>query len=304
MLNAAWALWWLHPPKTGTSFRDSVLDYPWSAYRDTTWPQGCHQVLGLDMTDRIQRPGAQVVAMFRQPEDRLVSAYFHMRDLLRKPRSKGVRGLPRLEWPQSPVGCCWKDWGWEPSVFVRVHKDVAAAVPPERALARFTGCMTNMVLGYGCMSQHATSPADARRAVEQRLRHFLFVGDQGQWNMSLCLFNAIMTGRRFVLPRQLANSRPTSTKLLDPANPAGSAIATRDPIDGELWNYVQRRFRRDVRRHGVSPECCPVTSDPTALPQLGPSGCTRYPLQRRPHAPHSKPDFAPVRDFLSTEGTS
>jgi len=101
------------------------------------------------------------------------------------------------------------------------------------------------------------------------------VGDQARWNLSICLFNAVLTGRRFLLPRQLANSRPTSTKLLDKQHPNASRIATRDPIDGALWEHILVRFERDLRTHGVSEPCCPVVASVLELPPPGsePSHC-------------------------------
>lgn len=105
MLNPDWALWWLHFPKCGTSLRGSVLEYPWSKLRDLSWPQGNHQVLFADIGARITEPGVQAVAMFRQPEDRLESAYFHMRDQIRWDGAHGraaAKPRPRVVSPTEP----------------------------------------------------------------------------------------------------------------------------------------------------------------------------------------------------------
>eukprot|EP00962_Isochrysis_galbana_P044938 scaffold17553_cov112-Isochrysis_galbana.AAC.6 len=277
MLNPSWALWWLHFPKCGTSLRQSVLEYPWSRDRDTSWPQGNHQVLFPDIGARISHPGVQVVAMFRQPEARLESAYFHMRDQIR-PRGR----CARCEWSNSPIGCCWTDWGWSSRDFLPAHRAIAAGVPPAAAVGNFTGCMTSMVLGKGCMSRHATTPAHAA-AASALVDRFLFVGDTDRWNLSLCLFNAVLTGRRFLLPWQAANSRPTSTKLLDPLHPSTSRLTDRDPIDGALWAHVSRRFIRDLIRHHVSAQCCPVVESVAELPppDTEPDICRRRGVGRR-----------------------
>ena len=78
MLNPNWQLWWLHPPKCATSFRYSVLDYPWSPMRDKSFPFGNHQVLFPDIAAARNENKAKLVGFFRQPEERLMSGYLHM----------------------------------------------------------------------------------------------------------------------------------------------------------------------------------------------------------------------------------
>lgn len=126
------------------------------------------------------------------------------------------------------------------------------------------------------MSRYANTEEHVRRATTL-VDNFLFVGDQSRWNLSICLFNTILTGRRFLLPRQLANTRPTFAKVLDPHDPNASRIVTRDPIDGALWAHVLVRFTQDLMTHGVSERCCPIVTSVTELPALDaePVGCRR-----------------------------
>lgn len=274
LLHPAHAYWWLHPPKTGSSFRNTLLELPWSKDRDTSWPQGNHQVLFPDIAGRIDTPGVRVVAFFRQPEERLVSSYFHMRDLIiPAKRASYIKSLG------SPIDCCWTDWGWPTSAYRPVHRNVANGVPPEQSgIAQFWGCQTSMILGKGCMSRYANSPSHVAQAIAL-VEKFEFVGELKHWNLSICLFNAIVTGRRHTLSYQLINTRPTSSKKLkarraaarsaaagasssgEPPQPAAdpslSRINTTDPIDGALYAYASYRFWHDVRRYGVSKECCP-----------------------------------------------
>ena len=233
--------------------------------------------------------------MFRQPEARLTSAYFHMRELIRQPparkpppvtRSRG-RGLP------SPkrVDCCWDDWGWKRAVYSTVHRDVMRGLPVEEAVGRFHGCQTNMILGKGCMSGYAKSPAHVSQAMSH-MNEFQFVGDVGHWNLSMCLFNAMFTGRRFTLRHQLLNSRPTKSKQLPPAAPPNSSRAdlrkamqeaarasklqSKDRIDGALYASAQLRFWHDVKAFRVSQECCPSLESIHDL-QEDPSACLASP---------------------------
>ena len=133
-----------------------------------------------------------------------------------------------------------------------------------------------MLLGKGCMSEHANSPRHARQAIDI-LQDFVFVGDLAQWNLSICLFNRILTGRRFALPYQLANIPPGGHAVPDAqlaakmrqrkqrkaAMIAGQLQRARtegvvDKIDGAVYAYVQQRLQREFVSYGVRPECCPT----------------------------------------------
>ena len=76
---------------------------------------------------------------------------------------------------------------------------------------RFHGCQTNMLLAKGCMSEFAKTPQHVQQAISY-VEDFAFVGDVAQWNLSICLFNRILTGRRFALRHQLANVRAGGQK--------------------------------------------------------------------------------------------
>ena len=302
IIHASWALWWLHFPKCGTSLRASVIDFPWSKDRDLSWPAGNHQVLFPDIAGRIDTPDVRVVAMFRQPEERLLSAYFHMRDHIPKARMPQQRKVARAA-SGNILGCCWDDWGWPRGIYTPVHRMVARGDPPEVAISQFVGCQTSMVLGKGCMSRYANSPEHVAQAIGL-VGRFQFVGDVAHWNLSMCLFNKILTGRRFTLHHQLLNSRPTTHKLLpfhvrpnataaeaEAAHrraAAASTLRTADPIDGALYAYVQYRFWHDVRAHGISSECCPAYETAQSVPadEPLPHRCRITPLPPPPPQPH------------------
>ena len=255
-----------------------MLELPWSTNRDRTWPQGNHQVLFPDIAQGMVKgdPNLRVVAFFRQPEDRLLSAYFHMRDLMGPGVPPPRNGL---------AACCDADWGWPASVFRDVHKGVRRGVAPEPLVGHFHGCQTSMVLGKGCMSGYASSPSHVASAIAL-VDKFTFVGDMAHWNLSLCLFNKLVTGRRFTLSYQLLNSRPTKSKRL-PSQPwlptdrpptaeerhqadARAADASRlnstDPIDGALYAFARYRFWHDVAQHQISSACCPNFEDVHQIP--------------------------------------
>ena len=291
------ALWWLHIPKAGSSFALSTADYPVSRYRDLGGSQ--HQPLpsrfGLANISAVN-----VVAMFRQPEHRVLSSYFHMRELART--SKTQLGKPL-------VSCCMEDWGWSPFVYLPVHRAVVQGSSVASTLGAFEGCQVNMVLGSGCMSKRAQTMADAAAAVE-RVKQFMFVGLTEHWNVSVCLFNFLLTGRRWMLRHQLLNTRATDTSeyshgtvLAAPHKSSGAppgkpnathssiwpsfhrshavplplptlatpsagvdTSLTPDPLDGMLYDYVRQRFLRETQQHRIRLECCPTFERMAEIP--------------------------------------
>lgn len=249
MVHPDWKLWWLHPPKCATSFRYSVMDYPWSPMRDLSFPQGNHQVLFPDIAAARHEPRAKLVAFFRQPEERLLSGYHHM---------------------HATPPCCTEDWGWNRITYTKVRAELKAHKPlalgSEWLRGRFHGCQTNMLLAKGCYSEYARTPAHVDAALDI-VKDFAFVGDVSNWTLSICLFNRILTGRRFTLTHQLAQVRAggqrtehraaTATKAMKDLLAKHAHALPHDPIDGPLYDFVRARFARDLQTHDVRPGCCP-----------------------------------------------
>ena len=220
-------LWWLHFPKCGTSFSVSVAPYR----RDPSRPKS-------KMHPPLAKSTRKVVAIFRSPEARLRSAY---------------------HWMQVRPACCNNEWGWSKSMREEAGSMIKSGVPPNRTMSRFLGCQTNMVLGLGCMSAAQHTEQTVRRAI-RKMMGFKFVGVQESWLLSICLFNAIFTGTRFVLQEQLLNVRPTF----------GSYDRTipmpKDWADDALYAAVLERFAKDLKSHGVADNrSCPIITNASAL---------------------------------------
>ena len=184
-------LFWLHPPKCGSSFGSSVDAYRISAARS----HELHQSLPSPL-----EPGA--VGFFREPQERLLSAYDY---------------IVGAGWDETHRAsrCCWTEWGWPESVFVDVHRRILTGEPPNATVAPFIGCQANMLVGQGCMSRYVADASEAPSSSELLARaldavaRMRFVGLLSSWRLSICLFNVMMTGVRFVLPYQLVNTRPS-----------------------------------------------------------------------------------------------
>ena len=226
-------LFWLHFPKCGSSFRISTAAYRWSSDRLVAvnhQPVGSHTRLD------------EVVALFREPRSRMLSAY---------------------AWIHQVRGKCCEDWGWDASA---THADVSQRIvlgePPSETIARFTGCQANMLLGHGCMSQASLSQSEVARAADA-VGRIKFVGLVAQWKLSMCLFNYLMTKERFVLREQLLNTQPTN----DSSTSRYSGFDVSDPVDELIFRIASLRFARELSSFDISEGTCVVL----------PSNATRYP---------------------------
>lgn len=240
-------LWWLHVPKVGSSFANSVFGctiqmpksvsnrtYPTSTLTANTWMY--HRVLGQEMPDDELKT---VVTMVRKGPQRLASAFKEMQ-------------LDGKVWGVgNGIG-----WGFpsQKSLDDTCKKAQHGKTPGnDVSLRNFTGCQTNMIVGRGCMSGAVHDPHDMAKA-KKRLALFWFVGLQDQWALSICLFNYKATGERFVEPEQLSVAR---------SNSKGSEYDTTgypdDDPDISLYSAAKRRFNAEIIQNRITKENCAHT---------------------------------------------
>jgi len=252
-------LFWLHIPKCGTSFGTSVASYPTHPTRDLSQQ---HQALSVVQDESQLRA---VVGLFRNPDQRLLSSFY---------------------WIKKEKTCCTRDWGWLPNVYVPVRNQIREGAP-EALISKFKGCQTNMILGEGCMARGPGMPPHTHaevNAAKERLEIFRFVGLQEEWRTSICLFNYISTGRRFVAPKQLGRLRPgmplhehasaidgsdtTAARGPETAKNA-SAIALAyspkllgpqhfDAADTAIYEAAKARFHRECSQFDIQESTCPL----------------------------------------------
>ena len=117
--------------------------------------------------------------------------------------------------------------------------------------------------------------------------------------MSICLFNYLMTGTRYVTQGQLVNTRPTScTSDHDVACASteesyDESDVPYDPIDGRLYVKIAAHFAAQLTEHSISESTCPDLTDavPSSLPSLRLSRAVpradTSPLPRAPGPAHN-----------------
>ena len=258
-------VFWLHFPKCGSSFKKSAKLYP----QDPTHAANpCKKVCGGTHIylpkDASPTTLSNVAAMFREPKQRVASAHAFAKTM-------GPHWCrPEGNWTESatkkPSG---GHWGW-PGSWACNKTMSNLDLGPGLTFGNYTACQTHMVMGYGCLSKHYSHrgehwnehklPAVADAAIS-RMNQFRFVGLEHEWLLSICLFNYLQTGERYVTSGQLTNNRPTfkpadkhdSSSSFTTYNTSG---IREDPLDDALYEAAERRFKSDLQRHGITESAC------------------------------------------------
>ena len=110
----------LHFPKAGTSFSTTVRLHGGIDLYDPEHPLASHSPINVNVNPK------NVVAIFREPADTMLSMYWHIRQ---------VRGA-----------CCTvADWGWpSQATWNQLRQAIVLRGEPPSVLEPFKACMVNM----------------------------------------------------------------------------------------------------------------------------------------------------------------
>ena len=128
------AVFWLHIPKCGSSFRSSVEMYPVDDAHSTACPEECgphidnHVYLPMDASDETI---GNVAAIFREPKQRLASQHAHMVKANKPPSWCAKKGRDGGR------------WGWPSEADCQLVLE-KLSLGVDHALGSFDGCQTNM----------------------------------------------------------------------------------------------------------------------------------------------------------------
>mmetsp|Transcript_65440 Transcript_65440/g.140008 ORF Transcript_65440/g.140008 Transcript_65440/m.140008 type:complete len:348 (+) Transcript_65440:16-1059(+) len=134
--------------------------------------------------------------------------------------------------------------------------------PPFTTLTDFIpkreGIVTKILTRAGPYAGWLTDGGPPTRAEidEAKLRlqtGFAFIGDTDQWDLSICLFNTMFN--QVCRPAQFSNSRPSGNKtsrLYDTTVLNG----WRDPYDNEVYDVAMKIFETNLRKFNVSESSC------------------------------------------------
>ena len=168
----------LHFPKAGgVSFASSVIVHGGSEMLEGERMRR-HMALNAS-TD----PLRTIVALFRHPEERLLSTYWYVRQ-------------------HAPYCCDPDEFGYTAGQYKKIIKAAKTQPPtlPAVAIGSFTGCMTNMLLGHRCFTRpewyRTLSWQQLAALAKARVDRMRFVGLVSEWLLSICLYNYQQTGVR------------------------------------------------------------------------------------------------------------
>lgn len=224
-------LYWMHTPKTGTSFKWTIQEVmPNDGYRLGAF----HEPLPVDASDTLL---SAMTTMLRDPAQRLASAIAYTRTCR----------FPQIGWKFTNHHGCGAE-----EVFKLANEGKSPA--NDDCLASLTGCQTNMLTGKGCMTGGSHNKSDIEIA-KSRLDKFFFVGVVEEWELAICLFNFKLTGKRYFEDCQVRDSRPT-----DPSHPNDHTYDVAgyptDEADEEIYRHGKERFHMELAQHGITKEAC------------------------------------------------
>ncbi|EGB02279.1 hypothetical protein AURANDRAFT_69028 [Aureococcus anophagefferens] len=247
------ALRWLHLPKSGSTFQNSVFHWacpkmperagygpratPFKLKSLYTKDRRLNRTLcdrDVDMTIPGHPPAEEralprTVAMFRQPRQRVISAYRN---------GKHCDGFQEID----------KDPNWK-------HLTVAEYARH----AGIPGCTTRMLLGGKCArARHVTRDFDAAKAVAN-VRRLAFVGILERWRESICLFHKMHGGRpsavEFGITHSTRGDLAKKAGLHEAPKPYDESVleGVEDPDEDAVYAAALDVFDRQLRRH--APNC-------------------------------------------------
>jgi len=256
-------MFWLHIPKCGTSFYNTVLHMPGACpglganvsiddeqfgkcfetgFRKQCFtlcnqalvhcdfpPQITHVFLG---DEKYQQFKGHFVALFRQPEQRLLSSWYDDVDVFRA---------------VNPIVACSE------------NRTVERYLTMEEFTDKWGNMETRQLVGKLNVTE-----ADVPVA-KQRLREgFAFVGLQEAWPLSICLFHAKFGGPcRGV---EFLDTRPNDHSSLESSNYDVSVLnGWIDKVDRPVYAEAVRIFHEDLVKYDVSPETCQACYEEAGL---------------------------------------
>jgi len=274
-LEDALPLKWVHFPKAGSSFLNVLVNLPtfcprlkantsvrnhssfgsdflenfleqcpalcdWTKFHCDVLP---HECLG----DRYEVRKGSLVGMFRQPEQRLLSAFYDERNIWY------FFGTPPFEDERSRNKSFVAPGPPPLDVWVQLFKGTAAyqlvaSGVPNPSSVNFHAIGNPWELPERTMDM-------AREAAKRVREGFAFVGITEQWDLSICLFHAMFGGP--CLAVEFEDTRSTlANKSAEDLYDTAPLQGFKDHVDGLVYQEALRVFSDNVQKYNVSFETC------------------------------------------------
>lgn len=269
-VKKATPLHWLHVPKTGSSFLNTLINVPGvcpglpgdtvltvdkfgarlmagfsAAYdipkvcpgidKETALSRFSHIGVGNLLYNRrlsYRGTGKKVLfGFFRQPEQRIISSY---NDFLVAMHRGDMYFNPTASWSGHSLH--------KPSNLTEFARTVS-------------GCGVRMLTrpGFSCGQRSEPTQSETETAIERLRSDFAFVGITDQWDLSICLFSKMFNTSCHAYqfsntrPGTLANKKMYHTRGLD---------GYVDKHDGQLYNEAVEIFNQNLKRYNVNSQTC------------------------------------------------
>eukprot|EP00908_Phaeocystis_cordata_P000782 Transcript_10862.p1 GENE.Transcript_10862~~Transcript_10862.p1 ORF type:complete len:1015 (+),score=254.16 Transcript_10862:259-3045(+) len=200
-----------------------------------------------DILGGVQPIPKSVVSIFRDPAQRAISSFHYFYN-----KSK------------SNETCCGGGWGWEKSTRRKLKKKMSQAEPFD-ALQMFMknappeNCMTNMLLGQGCLDSSAeahkvvASPEGRKRAINFVSKHMAFVGILERYDETVCLFHVRFGEPLWTTEIQF---RPDGPQKYDPSPYDSLKAKGLKSFDEVLYRVAMKRFDAEVQSNQEDVDEC------------------------------------------------
>mmetsp|Transcript_1631 Transcript_1631/g.4232 ORF Transcript_1631/g.4232 Transcript_1631/m.4232 type:complete len:383 (+) Transcript_1631:85-1233(+) len=255
-------LFYLHLPKTGGGFANTIAhavcaqELPEHYYmigpkslaksnyscrhRFARFDEGHQPLSGWDFEKLPEPAAAHVVTLFREPQQRLLSGFYHHR-----------HDCPSIRLSRF---CFAED---SDSAECLALSSAAATSEELEPYGRCVGsCQARLVAGYRCAGD-VPMPEDLAKALD-RIDRFAFVGLTEEFSRSVCLFHLRFGGRcldvEFVNSRQGGHSSNVSTGYSTTA--VSDYVNITLAADVSVYNRAKARFWREVLEYGATDEAC------------------------------------------------
>mmetsp|Transcript_29714 Transcript_29714/g.85045 ORF Transcript_29714/g.85045 Transcript_29714/m.85045 type:complete len:377 (-) Transcript_29714:7-1137(-) len=260
---------WLHAPKAGTSFVNTLIHLPGvcpdvpedltvskKTYPNASWcwtkafredynvPETCPGLLdaqwghqGLKSHRHYKELLGKYMMMVRQPEQRLIAAYHDLLGSVRREDSDEILNEAR-------------SWGGLESKTIPTLAEWGASA---------RGCVVKMLTRTGYQCGPVPGPPTWEEVDEaKRMLHddFSFLGLTDDWALSICLFSAM-----FDVPCHASQMEDTRSSRKD--NSIWYSVeelgGITDPYDGVVYNETLKIFNARLKKHNVTEAWCRET---------------------------------------------
>jgi len=260
-LQAAQPFAWVHVPKCGSSLANALIYLPgvcpnlpsgfrftelddFAMYADILvdeWCPGSFSMKGKIRFNDHSGIGGSIYAssvkghgviMLRQPEQRIMSGYYHNQHSWPLDLYDGRYAADPLAYAQVLSGC---------AVRMLTRPGIGLGVEHEEPRGP-------------CGSSHEPVSVVEVTLAKQRLREgFVFVGLTEEWDLSMCLLHAVFGGS--CLASDFSDTNPGSNPSQEKYD-VSELMGFTDVIDGALYTEASAVFSEQLQLYGLSYDAC------------------------------------------------